>query len=191
MINLIKDIKSKLNIDGGSYIDAEIESYLEGILPDDYLQFFKELSGDEYAYKNAMDRISIVASKFKKHEEDSLFSGTQCLAKEVYSRLYAVNSSMTTYSQANRDKVKDDRVFFETMDYKNMVDLNNKNVLTRQDVYILKELGGGEWLMNIKFISNSSEALNKIEKIIKHAIRLKHLAPKHDAIASSVRKLLE
>lgn len=191
MKNLIKDIKAKLNIEGGFYIDAEIESNLEGVSPDNYLEFFKSLSGNEYSYKNAMDRISIVASKFKQAEADTLFKGTQTLAKEVYTRLYGVNCSMTTYSQTNRDVIKDDRVFFETMDYKNMVDVHGKSVLTEQDIYILKELGGGEWLMNIKFITNSKDAEAKIEGIIKNAITEKYMRIDKNSISNKVQNLIK
>lgn len=191
MKNLIKDIKEKLKIEGGFYIDAEIESYLEEINPIAYLEFFKALSGDEYAYKNAMDRISIVAKRFKGADEDELFKDTQSLAKEVYSKFYSVNCSMTTYSQENRDKVPDDRKFFINMDYSKLLDKNNFRVFNEKDIYILKELGGGEWLMDIRFITNSKDAEVKIEKIIKHGITLKYLTPENEAIASNVRKLLK
>ena len=185
MMNLIKDIKTKLNIDGGGFIDAEIESYLEGIKPEDYLSFFKALSGDEYAYKNAMDRIAIVSSKFKGAERDELFKETHSMAKECYDKIYALNASMTTYSQENRDKVPNDRDFFINIDYSALVDKIGAKVLTKQDLYILDELGGGEWVMNIKFITHSKEAIDKIERIIKSAITAKYLAPKHEAISSN------
>ena len=67
---------------------------------------------------------------------------------------------------------------------------DNTKLLTKQDLYILDELGGGEWVMNIKFITNSKEAIDKIENIIKNAITEKYLAPKHEAIANGVRKML-
>ena len=190
MNNLIKDIKTKLNIQGGGFIDAEIESYLEDIDPSSYLEFFKALSGDDYAYKNAMDRISIVASNFKRARSDSLFKGTQTRAKETYDRFYSVNCSMTTYSQEHRDKVPNDRKFFEEMDYKSLLDKNKQKVFNESDIYILKQLGGGEWLMNIKFIINSKDAVEKIENIIKSGITKKYLTPSNESIAHNVRKLL-
>lgn len=185
-MSLIQDIKTKLNIQGGSYIDAEIESYLEGVEPKDYLEFFKALSGDEYEYKNAMDRIAITANRFKIAQKDELFKDVQSTAKSFYDKIYAINASMTTYSQENRDEVPNDREFFENFDYE-----KNIKGFTDQDIYILKELGGGEWVMNIKFISNSNEALNKIEQIIKTAITAKYLQPKHNAIASNIKGLLK
>ena len=46
MINkLLQDIKSKLNIQGGTFVDAEILDHLNTIDKEDYLDFFKSLSG--------------------------------------------------------------------------------------------------------------------------------------------------
>lgn len=190
-MSLVQDIKTKLNIQGGSYIDAEIESYLEGIEPDKYLDFFKALSGDDYEYKNAMDRIAITAKRFKERKEHELFSETPTMAKECYDRFYSINASMTTYSQENRDRVPNDREFFENMDYSKMIDKHGVKVMSKQDLYILDELGGGEWLMNIKFITNSKDAIEKIERIIKTAITAKYMKPKHEAISHEVRRLLK
>lgn len=190
MNQLVEDIKTKLNIKGGGFINAEIESYLEGVEPENYLEFFKALSGDEYEYKNAMDRIAITAKRFKEAKSDELFKESHSMAKTFYDKIYGINSSMTTYTQENRDKVPNDREFFLNLDYSKLMDKNNFKVLTKQDLYILDELGGGEWLMNIKFITNSKEAIDKIERIIKNAITSKYLAPKHEAISSNVKKLL-
>jgi hypothetical protein len=187
---LIEDIKTKLNIKGGDFINAEIESYIEEIDPSQHLEFFKALSGDEYDYKNAMDRIAITAKRFKASKSDSLFSGTRDMAKDCYSKLYTVNASMTTYTQENRDRVPNDRDFFCNMDYSAMIDKHGVKVFTKQDLYILDELGGGEWLMNIKFITNSNEAVDKIERIIKSAITAKYMKPKHEVINHEVRKML-
>ena len=185
MNQLIQDIKTKLNIQGGGFIDAEIESYIEDIKPEQYLEFFKALSGDDYAYKNAMDRIAIVAKSFKTRREDSLFSETPTMAKDCYDKFYHINASMTTYAQENRDKVPNDREFFINMDYSTQI-----KGMTAQDLYVLDELGGGEWIMDIKFITNSKDAIDKIENIIKNAITSKYLKPKHEAIASNIRKAI-
>lgn len=190
MNNLIQDIKTKLNIQGGGFIDAEIESYLEGIEPEKYLEFFKALSGDEYSYKNAMDRIAITAKRFKVAKTDELFKETPTMAKECYERFYTVNAQMTTYSQTNRDAIPNDREFFTNTKYSDLVDKHGAKVFSKQDLYILDELGGGEWLMNIKFITNSKEAVDKIERIIKTAITAKYMKPKHEAIDYEVRKML-
>ena len=56
---------------------------------------------------------------------------------------------------------------------------------------IVNELGGGEWLMNIRFITSSKDAVSKIKNIIKNAITEKYLTPSDNAIAHNVRKLLK
>jgi hypothetical protein len=62
---LIQEIKQKLNLSGGMFIDGEIESYIDEIPENKYIEFFKALSGGEYEYKNAMDRIAMTAKRFK------------------------------------------------------------------------------------------------------------------------------
>ena len=177
---------SSLKIEQGMFAVGMIEDSLEGIKPSEYKTFFSALMGDEHEYLKPLDRVAKVAERFKASKTDELFKDTHTMAKTFYDKIYAINASMTTYSQENRDKVPNDREFFENMDYANKV-----KGITKQDLYILDELGGGEWVMNIKFISNSSEAVNKIENIIKNAITLKHLTPKHDAISHKVRGLLK
>lgn len=187
---LVNSILNNLRIEKDMFSVGMIEDAIEGISPKQYKEFFNALMGDEHDYLKPLDRVAKVSKHFKGTEEAELFKDTQDIAKTFYDKIYGVNASMTTYSQEHRDKVPNDREFFENMDYTSLTDKNKFKVFTKKDLYILDELGGGEYIMNIKFITNSSEALTKIEKIIKHAIRLKHLAPKYDAIASSVRKLL-
>ena len=168
-----------------------IEDAIEGIEPKQFKQFFNSLMGDEHNYLKPLDRVAKVAKQFKYSKTDELFKHTADMALNCYHRFYTVNASMTTYSQENRDKVPDDRKFFSSIDYSELKDIDGAKVFTKQDLYVLQELGGGEWLMNIKFIVNSKEAIDKIEQIIKTAITSKYLAPKHEAISHEVRKLLK
>ena len=177
---------SSLKIEQGMFAVGMIEDSLEGIKPSEYKTFFCALMGDEHEYLKPLDRVAKVAERFKASTEDELFKDTYLIAKTFYDKIYAINANMTTYSQENRDKVPNDREFFENMDYANQI-----KGMTEQDIYILKILGGGEWVMNIKFISNSSEAIAKIEKIIKNAITEKYLGNKHEAIAHNIRKMLK
>jgi len=187
---LINSIIDNLKISSDIFSVGMIEDCLEGINPKQYKEFFNALMGDEHDYLKPLDRVAKVSNHFKGAEVDELFKDTQFIAKAFYDKIYSVNASMTTYSQENRDKVPNDREFFGNMDYKILTDKDMFKVFTKKDLYILDELGGGEYIMNIKFITNSNEAISKIEKIIKHAIRLKHLTLKHDVIANSIKKLL-
>ena len=188
---LIKSIVANLKIEAGMFSLGMIEECIEDIPIEKYQDFFNMLMGDEHDYLKPLDRVAKVAKHFKHSKADELFSGTRDMAKAFYNKIYTVNASMTTYSQENRDKVPNDREFFENMDYSKLKDKDGFSVFTKQDLYILGEIGGGEWVMNIKFISNSDEAVLKIENIIKNAITAKYLSPKHETISHEVRRLLK
>lgn len=189
---LVNSITKNLKIDQDFFAVGMIEESLEGIKPEQYTEFYNALMGDEHDYLKPLDRVAKVSKRFKGSDEAELFKDTQSMAKDFYNKIYSVNAQMTTYSQANRDRIPNDREFFINMDYSKMLDKKTLTaIFTKKDLYILDELGGGEYIINIKFITNSSEAINKIESIIKHAIRLKHLKPKHEAISHEVRKMLK
>ena len=187
---LIKSVTTNLKIEGDMFSIGMIEESIKDIKPEQYIDFFNMLMGDEHSYLKPLDRVAKVAKHFKHSMSDELFKDTPTMAKDCYDKFYAINAQMTTYSQENRDKVPNDREFFNNTDYKMLKDKHGADVFTKQDLYILDELGGGEWLMNIKFITNSKDAVEKIEKIIKSAITAKYMKPKHEAISHEVRKML-
>lgn len=189
---LVNSIMNNLKIEKDMFSVSMVEDCLEGIAPTQYKAFYNALMGDEHEYLKPLDRVAKVAKQFKGTRSDELFKDVQSTAKSFYDKIYTINASMTTHSQENREAIPNDREFFENMDYSALINkADNSKILNKQDLYILDELGGGEWVMNIKFITNSSEALGKIEHIIKNAITLKHLTPKHDAIASNIKGLLK
>ena len=188
---LVNSIMNNLKIEKDIFSVGMIEDCLDGINPKQYKEFFNMLMGDEHNYLKPLDRVAKVAKHFKGSEAHEKFKDVPTLAKEAYDKFYSVNCSMTTYSQENRDKVLDDRLFFIDMVYSKLLDKNNFKVFTEQNLYILNELGGGEWLMNIRFITNSKDAISKIENIISNAITKKYLTPSGNAIAHNVRKLLK
>ena len=188
---LVNELINNLKIEKGIFSVGMIEDSLDGISPDNYADFFNAVMGDEHEYLKPLDRIAKVAKHFKCAHADELFKESHSMAKTFYNKIYAVNAQMTTYTQENRDKVPNDREFFVNMDYSKLSDKDSFKVFSKQDLYILSELGGGEWLMNIKFLANEKEALEKIERIIKTAITSKYLAPKHEAISHEVRKMLK
>ena len=171
---LIEDIKTKLNIKGGVFIDMEIEDHIKHIDQSQYLEFFKALSGDEFGYKNPMDRIAIVASRFKKQKEDNLLAGTRDQAKEMYDKFYSECCAMLDYCRDNRDKVENDREFFLKTPYNALKRKDGSKTYTDREVWVLKALGAGEWLIEIRFQDNSKAVVDKIEKIIKDAITTKY-----------------
>ena len=187
---LVNSIVENLKIKEDMFSVGMIEDAIEGIDAEQYNEFFNALIGDEHEYLKPLDRVAKVSKQFKHARSNELFKETPTMAKECYERFYTVNAQMTTYSQTNRDAVPNDREFFINTKYSDLVDKYGAKVFSKQDLYILDELGGGEWLMNIKFITNSKEAVDKIERIIKTAITAKYMKPKHEAISHDVRKML-
>jgi len=172
MRNLIKAIKTKLNIADDVYMDAEIQSYVEGIDKSLYLEFFKALSG-EHDFRNPMDRIAITAKKFKPAEVNIL-AGTHDKAKAMYDKFYAQQSAMTDYTQANRETIPNDRDWFKSIDYSKLKNRDGSLTYTKQEVYVLNELGCGEFLLDLPTKANSAEAIKLIKKTIDKAITTKY-----------------
>lgn len=174
MQDFIDDIKTKLNIKGGRFIDAEIEEHISSIDKSQHLEFFKALSGDEHQYKNAMDRISIVAKRFKNAKTDNILAGTREQAKAMYDKFYYESCAMLDYIQENRDKVPNDREFFKNVPYGELKRTDGSPAYTKQELFVMNALGGGEWLMDIKLAPSSKDVIDKIEKIIREAVLTKY-----------------
>ena len=154
MINeLIKDIKLKLNIQGGDFVDAEIESYVVQLRPSQYSEFFKALSGEEFMFKKGIDRVFIVSKKFFDEPE----SDTEYEARVIATLMHDIQKVVTTESQAKGlDYVKLMRV----------VDIRTTFRLTPQQAYVMNEIGGREIIMRINnFEPNILE--NKITEALK------------------------
>lgn len=187
---LVNSVMKNLKIESDMFSVGMIEDAIDGIDSEQYKEFYNMLMGDDHDYLKPLDRVAKVAKHFKHSQADELFKETPTMAKECYERFYTVNAQMTDYSQQHRDAVPNDRDFFVNTKYQELKDKHGADVFSKQDLYILDELGGGEWLMNIKFITNSKEAVDKIERIIKTAITAKYMKPKHEAISHNVRKML-
>jgi len=94
MNDLIEAIRIKLNIADNIFINGEIESYLEDIAPVDYQDFFKELSGDQFAYKQGMDRVAIVSESFKERNIAKISKTVPCKAKDLHDRLFRLKEHL-------------------------------------------------------------------------------------------------
>ena len=151
---LIQEIKQKLNLSGGMFIDGEIESYIDEIPENKYIEFFKALSGGEYEYKNAMDRIAMTAKRFKAERTDNLLAGTREQAKAMYDKFYGQCCAMLDYTQKDRNKTPNDREFFINMKYESLKNTDGSNTYDKKELYVLNELGGGSWLIDVRFYQN-------------------------------------
>ncbi|MFA5669891.1 MAG: hypothetical protein WCX83_00300 [Candidatus Cloacimonas sp.] len=185
---LVQEIKQKLNISGGMFIDSEIESYVNEIPENKYIEFFKALSGGEYEYKNAMDRIAMTAKRFKNEKTDNLLAGTREKAKAMYDKFYDESCMMFKHTYDNRDKYPSDAEFFDNVQYKNLKKIDGTSVYTEQEIYVLDELGGGKWLIGIRLALSSKDIIDKIEQVIKDAVMKKY--SNQPAISYEVKKML-
>lgn len=186
---LVNDIKAKLNIEGGVFVMAELESYVRIIDPSKYLEFFKALSGDEFAHKNKLDRVAIVAERYRKADENALFGSVEQQAKQLYDKFTAVRIALEKFSSNNRDRFPNDEQFFASVVYENLVDAKQVKTFSSEEVSLLHELGGGEFLLKMPRMANAKTATDKIEAVLKHHIRMGGL-DSTQMINSRVTKML-
>ncbi|MDQ1341167.1 MAG: hypothetical protein QG567_2325 [Campylobacterota bacterium] len=186
---LIQEIKQKLGIDGGVFIDAEIESYIDEIPESKYIEFFKALSG-EHGFLKPIDRVAKVARQFKTEAVENLLVGTREQAKAMYDKFYAESAYMLDYCTDNRSRIPNDRAFFEGLDYTKLKKVDGSNAYTKQELYVLGELGYGSFLIDMRFYDNSGLVVERIEKIIKDAMIKKYDTAQIAPISKNVSALL-
>lgn len=176
MKNLINDIKAKFGIEGGVFIDAEIESYVVEIDPKDYLAFFKALS-EKNEFKKPMAIIAATAKRFiPASKKELLLQSAEQEAKAMYDKFYAENTAMLEFCTANRDTIPSDREFFRNCNYAELKTKHGDKAYTKKELYVLNALGGGDWLIDIKNYENSAVVVAKIAAEIQRAIEIKYLA---------------
>ena len=172
--NLLLDIKAKLGINGGDFIDEEIRDIIHDIKEKDHKAFFKALSG-EHQYLKPMQIVSKVAKEFKTPTlKDNLLENSRAEAKDMYDKFYAESSAMLDFTAQRRNDYPSDVLFFVSFNYAQAKKVDGSKAYTKKEIYVLRELGGGEWLMNIKLASNSQEVINKIHRIIADGIETKY-----------------
>ena len=168
----IKSLLETLKIPATAFNIAIAEDEIACITNDNLREFYREVvSADTYG--NGMKAIISVAKNFKSAEKD-IVAGTAEKAKNMYDKFYAQQSAMLDYSQTHRDEVPNDREWFNKIDYSKLKNRDGSKTYTKQELYVLKELGDGEFLLNLRFTLNSSHVVAKIKKIIDKAIKTKH-----------------
>ena len=158
----------------GAFNTGTIADEIQHIPDTELRTFHKELFGTQHSYLNAMDRIIKVATSFKNNSTDLLLEGSRKQAQDMYDKFYQENSGMTDFIIKNRFKVINDKKFFERTDYAKLKKLDGSLAYTKQELYVLNELGGGLWLRNINQCQNTNDVISKIENIIKKAILSKY-----------------
>jgi len=170
--SLIEELMLTLKIPQGNFNYSTIEDEIRHISNDNLKEFYKSvMSADSFG--NGMKAIIESSKKFKPQEQD-LFAGTRQQAKDMYSKFYKECCKMLDHCTANRDKISSDREFFKRTDYRSLKRTDGSKTYTKQDIYVLNNLGGGEWLCDIRLYPNSEVAVKKIEKSINDAITTKY-----------------
>lgn len=144
---LINDIKAKLSIPSGTFIDAEIAEYIAPIQPSQYAEFFKALSGEEYAFKKGIDRVAIIAKRFTPQ------SDYEAEATVIATLMHDINKVVIMEAESKGIDY-----------YRLMMALNVRESfqLTDKQAYVMNEIGGREAIVKI----NTTEPNTLERKII-------------------------
>jgi len=136
---LIEDIKSKLNLQGGDFINAEIESFVIQLNPKQYIEFFNALTGDEYKFLKGMDRIKIVFKKLYGSQETNLEND----AKVIATMMHDVHKLVTSESQMKG---------YDYVKLMRAVNIRSTLNLTDKQAYAMNQVVGKEVIMRINTI---------------------------------------
>ena len=161
---LIQDIKSKLKIVGGHFVDAEISDYISNIPPAKYKEFFKDLSGDEFSFKNGLDRVKIVSERYTNTPKNDFIAE----AKEIVSLMHSINKTALKEAEAKGDG------YIQIMASMN---IRVTFGLTDKQAHIINEIGGREYIMKVNETEPNSLERKVVEQLEKYAHRdIKHLS---------------
>ena len=170
--SLIEELMLTLKIPQGNFNFGLIANEIKGLETSQLNDFYKEVMMPDN-YGNGLKAVLEVAKKFKPAEVDIL-EGTHDKAKAMYDKFYAQQSAMTDYTQANRETIPNDREWFKNINYSKLKNRDGSLTYTKQEVYVLNELGGGEFLLDLPTKANSAEAIKLIKKTIDKAITTKY-----------------
>jgi len=155
---LISDIKSKLKITGGHFVDAEISDYIANIPPAKYKDFFKDLSGDEFSFKNGLDRVKIVSDRYTNTPKNDFIAE----AKEIVSLMHSINKTAIYESQARGIGYVQ---FMAGLKIRETFNLSDKQA------HVINEIGGREYIMKVNETEPNSLERKVVEQLEKYAHR--------------------
>ena len=186
---LVKALTRGLKIDNDIFAIETVREATESIDEEKYMQFYKDVMKED-TYGNGIKAILKISEAYKKRDIAVLTQNSRQLAKEMYDKFYAENCVMTDYTQNNREKIANDRLWFESIDYSKLKRSDGTSTYTKQEIYVLNELGGGGWLCDIRFAINSNDVVDKIEKIINTTIVTKYEKNDNAIESKKVMKML-
>ena len=171
---LIKALIKGLKLDDNIFNYRTVSEEVEKIKESNFMEFYKKVMG-ENNYGNGIQVIIKITEQFKKTTKVDLFlKDSKSVAKEMYDKFYSESSAMSSFTTSNRDRYPNDLLFFSTFSYAQAKKVDDSMAYTKKEIYVLRELGGGEWLMNIKLNENSKTVIDKIQRIIIDGIETKY-----------------
>ena len=172
MDKLIEAIREKLNISDNLYINMEIEGYLEHVDPLDYKDFFTDLSGDKFAYKNGMDRVAIVSDSYKERKVALINRNVKTKANMLADKLY------TLKQQVNNN--------YEHIKY-NEITLTGENFLCPKELMVIEKIDMNLMMKDID-TKSTQDSVDKINTVME---RINQAAAEKMAISLNDKKLLK
>ena len=169
-----KSIFSTLRIEQNIFSMSAVESALAGVANEDLLQLFQYAVSVE-AFGNGLKALTIAVQKLKNEKKEELFSQTRAQAEAMYSKFYTQSCDMFDYIRLNRGLNPVDRDFFCGQKYENLKNKNCEKTFNKQELYVLKALGDGQFLMNISYYLSKKDVIDKIENVIQNGLAQKYL----------------
>lgn len=171
MEDIIEAIREKLGLKDNPFINAEIQSYLEELHPKEYMEFFKALSGDKFAYKNGLDRVAIVSASFKERKQAKINRNTKSKANVLASKLYELKMNCgDKYEHIKYDAVK----------------VDNQRYFTNADLMVFDNLNMDELMKDIDS-KNFQDSVDKINNVME---KINQAAAEKMAISLNDKNLL-
>lgn len=170
---LSKAIIKSLKIDSNPFNYEAINEAIDLVPVERYMEFYKQVIKVD-SYGNGIKAVMEISEKFKNEKTDNILIGTHEQAKAMYDKFYHECCAMLDYTQKDRNKTPSDREFFRNIPYSELKRTDGSPTYTKQELYVLNTLGGGEWLIDIRLALSSKEIITQIEKTIKEAVLTKY-----------------
>lgn len=165
---LIKSLANRLNLVDDIYAIDTIKEKMELIEDNQCLDFYQSVVCKN-TFGNGLKAFLNTIEEFNSIKIDNLLDGTREQAKAMYDKFYEQCYAMLDYVKKDRNKTPNDREFFINMPYNKLKNRDGSMTYTKQELYVLNEIGGGGWLIDIRFYTNSKTIVDRIEKIISNA----------------------
>ena len=165
---LIKSLANRLSLADDIYAIDTIKEKMELIEDNQCLDFYQSVVSKN-TFGNGLKAFLDTIEEFNSIKTDNLLAGTREQAKAMYDKFYYESYSMLDYARDNRDKVPNDREFFINMPYSELKRTDGSDTYTKQELYVLEQLGSGSWLIDIRYYTNSKTIVDRIETIISNA----------------------